>query len=112
MITFLMDLNVELDGDEIVVTKPKSAFLLAYRKSIEGTLLGSDSQSDAADVSFFGERVPRPSFPSRGEEGARAGVDYVDATRRLARLSLFPLRSRCGGLALTSRLYRLPIVAS
>jgi hypothetical protein len=35
VITFLMDLNVELDGDEIVVTKPKSAFLLAYRKSIE-----------------------------------------------------------------------------
>jgi hypothetical protein len=30
-----MDITVELIGDEIVVTKPRTTFLLAYRKSIE-----------------------------------------------------------------------------
>jgi hypothetical protein len=34
-----MDITVEFDGDEIVVTKPKTSFLLAYRKSSEGRRL-------------------------------------------------------------------------
>jgi hypothetical protein len=30
---FIMDLHVELDGDEILVTSPGTDFLLAYRKT-------------------------------------------------------------------------------
>ncbi len=35
MISFAMEIEVELIGQEIVVTKPGTTFLLAYRKSVE-----------------------------------------------------------------------------
>ena len=51
-----MNLHVELDGDEIVVTKPKSAFLLAYRKSIEEPrLVLTRSQMPQTSVSSASE---------------------------------------------------------
>ena len=34
-----VELHVELDGDEIVVTKPGTDFLVAYRKSFESPTL-------------------------------------------------------------------------
>jgi hypothetical protein len=35
MLSFAMEIEVELIGQEIVVTKPGTTFLLAYRKCVE-----------------------------------------------------------------------------
>ena len=67
-----MDIEVELMGDEIVVTKPKTSFLLGYRKSIEEPRLV-----------LTRSRMPPMSLAAASEFGAVAFHAAIDKAREL-----------------------------
>jgi hypothetical protein len=71
-----MDLHVELLGAEIVVTRPGTAFMTAYRKRPDGpTLKLTRSWVDPHTTSPAVSEFPRLS--GGGQQGPRAGVDCV-----------------------------------
>ena len=70
-----MDLTVELDREEIVVTKPPSTFLLAYRKSVEERRLVL-SRSRMPPMSHIAAREFRAKASQAANDKARE-VDYV-----------------------------------
>jgi hypothetical protein len=90
-----MDLNVELDGDEIVVTKPKSAFLLAYRKSIEEPrLVLTRSQMPQMSVLRRASSAPKLSKPRRRRRASWGGLCRRNQAARAALPVSFALQVR------------------
>jgi hypothetical protein len=72
------DLRVDLDGDEIVVTKPGTMLMLAYAKSVEQprlVLTRSWMKPTTSSPSIVEFRTQ--AFQAAGEQGTRARVDRV-----------------------------------
>jgi hypothetical protein len=68
-----MEIEVELIGEEIVVTKPGTTFLLAYRKSVEEPRLVLRRSWIPPTTDSI-----RSTFRAgRSQQGARAGVGCV-----------------------------------
>jgi hypothetical protein len=66
-----MDLHVEMQGEEIVVTKPGTDFLLAYRKRTDSPNLvaGKSLLSRRRRAASFGLTNFRPQSPKRASSG-------------------------------------------
>ena len=76
-----MDLHVELLGDEIVVTRPGTDFMTAYRKWPDSPMLSSHPKLGRSPHHLpCGQRVSRRRLSGSGQQGARAGVDCVTLT--------------------------------
>jgi len=70
-----IDIQVELDGGEIVITRPPSSFLLAYRKSSKGpSLVLARSRLPPTSVTTA-ERISNQYFPCGYQQGTRAQMD-------------------------------------
>ena len=78
-----MTLHVELDGDEIVVTKPRTDMMTAYRKAPDRpNLVLTPKLARAHRELASDKRVSSQSVSGSKREGARARVDRVSHQAR------------------------------
>ena len=74
-----MNIQVQVEDDEIVITKPGTAFLLGYRKSAEEPCLVLTCKGVTRRVD---KRISRSSVSGGGQQGARIGLDHINFTQR------------------------------
>ena len=77
MLLWCMDIKVEIDGEEIVVTKTGTDFLLAYRKEPDSPNLVRTRAGKAYHRVTRDKRISRPRFPGCSLQGARAWLGCV-----------------------------------
>jgi hypothetical protein len=72
-----MDLHVKFDSHEIIITRPGTDMMTAYRKAPERpNLVLTRSWVDPHNVARD-QRVPRPRHSGCGQQGPRARVDCL-----------------------------------